>query len=149
KQPITNHPEINSQTEKESCDWGETGEYSIIGQNPKGFEDFDSLSITTNDYDEKLAKIIPVKPTGLIQTTKEFKFTWLNIANKRISFITQTKKGLSYQFDGKFIRQEIKLKDESGEEYTEYVLLSGHLSKWRSGVKIAEAKLKFTEFCGC
>ena len=81
--------------------------------------------------------------------TKRFEFSWLNIANKRISFVTQSKKGVSYQFDGKFVEEEIKLKDENDEEYTEKVVLKGRLTKWRDGKKIAESKVKFSELFGC
>jgi hypothetical protein len=56
---------------------------------------------------------------------------------------------VSYQFDGKFVDEEIKLKDEYGEEYTETVYLKGRLTKWRDGKKIAEAKVRFGISHGC
>jgi len=141
--------EANQPEEDEYCEFSETGDYTIIGQNPKGFEDFDYLSVITFEYDEKSGENIAVKPKGLVQTKKEFKFTWINIADRRISFITQAKKGISYQFDGMFVREEIKLKDESGENYTEQAVLKGRLIKWLNGKKIAESKVKFSELCGC
>jgi len=135
---------------EEPFDYGESGDYYIIGKNPKGFADFENLAITTHDYSEKLEKAVRIKPTGSLVMKKEFKFSWINITNKRISFVTQTRKGISYQFDGKFIEEvEVKLKDDNGEEYTDYVVLKGRLTKWRNGIKIAEAKVRFALSHGC
>jgi hypothetical protein len=41
------------------------------------------------------------------------------------------------------------LKDSSGEEYSVDAVLKGRLTKWRNGVKIAEAKVKFAMSHGC
>lgn len=135
--------------EDEYCKFRATGDYTILGQNPKGFEDFDYLSVITSEYDEKSDKNIAVKPKGLIKTKIEFKFTWINIANKKISLVTRAKKGVSYQFDGKFVDEEATLKDENGNDYTEQVFLKGRLTKWLNGKKIAESKVKFSVMCGC
>jgi hypothetical protein len=140
---------VQKSPDEESCKWGETGDYKIIGAPPKGFEDVDYLSVVTNDYDEKTGEVVAVKPYGALQTTEEFSFSWLNLTNKRISFVTQVHKGVSYQFDGKFVREELKTSGEGDDEVSEYILLKGRLAKWRNGIKIAEAKLKFTEICGC
>lgn len=139
---------------EEPFDYGESGDYYIIGENPKGFADFENLAITTHDYSEKLEKAVRVKPTGSLVMKKEFKFAWINILtdrkSKRISFETQARKGISYQFDGKFIEEEeIKYKNANGEEFTDYVVLKGRLTKWRNGVKIAEAKVKLAMSHGC
>jgi hypothetical protein len=149
KQPVFTPPEVSNSDEEETCEFDEEGDYSLIGDKPKGFEDLSEMSIVTNFYNSKTDKVIPIKPYGWIWMTKKFKFSWLNIANKRISFVTQSKKGVSYQFDGKFVEEEIKLKDENDEEYTEKVVLKGRLTKWRDGKKIAESKVKFSESCGC
>jgi hypothetical protein len=127
-----------------------SGDYYIIDGNPKGFEDFENLSITTREWNNKNAKSVAVKPYGALQMKKEFKFSWLNLTDKRISFVTRDRKGISYQFDGKFIDdEEVKLKDSSGEEYSVDAVLKGRLTKWRNGVKIAEAKVKFAMSHGC
>jgi hypothetical protein len=151
KAPEITPPEVsNSDADDASCEFDEEGDYVLVGESPKGFEDFDFLSIVTTFYNSKTEKVIPIKPYGWIQTTKKFSTSWLGITGKRISFITQARKGVSYKFDGKFVDEKLKLKDENGEEYTEQVLLKGRLTKWRSGVKIAESKVRFAEkSCGC
>lgn len=129
----------------EVCEWNETGDYSLLDENPKGFEDFETLSIVTRIYSEKYPNGIAVKPQGSIQTSqREFKFTWINITGKRISFVTETKKSVSYQFDGKFVE-----KIQPTDEENDYPELKGRLTKWLSGKKIAESKVEFGIMCGC
>jgi len=142
--------------EAEPEDWGETGDYYIVDDKPKGFEEFLSLSVEDRVWSEKFNQPVPVKPKASIETgvgetktTRIYDFSWININNKRLSLVTKAKKGVSYQFDGKFVEQEVKLKTEAGEEYTETVYLKGRLTKWRDGKKIAEAKVRFTINHGC
>jgi hypothetical protein len=147
---LTTTAENEPEPEEEPEDWGETGDYYIVDEKPKGFKDFETLSIVDREYNEKLAKVVSVKPNGSVVTeNKEFKFSWININGKRISLVTQTKKGVSYQFDGNFVDEEIKLENDDGEEYTETVYLKGRLTKWRDGKKIAEAKVRMSISHGC
>lgn len=138
----------DSEKETESVFDAEGG-YYIIGKLPKGFKDFESLSITTKDYRKASAENdwegIPIPPEGSVFMKKEFKFVRLNIADKQISFETESKKGISYKFVGKFIaEEEIKIG-----EYPEYAVLEGSLIKMRDGQKIAESKVKFGVMSEC
>lgn len=145
KQPAFYAPPEVSGSDAESCGFDETGDYGLLEENPKGFEDFQTLSVVTRVYSEKYPDGIAVAPTGsLVMTSNEYKFSVTNIIGRRISFVTQTKKGVSYQFDGKFVE-----KVQPTDEETDYPELKGRLTKWRNGVKIAEAKLKLGEMCGC
>lgn len=116
-----------------------TGDYYIIGDLPKGFEDFGEMSITTTDYEnvseENDYKGTPIPPEGFVFMKKKYNFARINIANKRIAFQTETKKGISYKFIGKFIDDQ----NYSDEDYTD---LEGRLTKMRDGKKIAESKVK-------
>lgn len=145
----TTQPEITppeTSVSEEVCEWNETGDYGLLDDNPKGFEDFQTLSIVTRVYSEKYPNGIAVKPQGSVQTSKrEFKFTWINITGKRISFVTEAKNGVSYQFDGKFVDND----QPSDEDYEGVMILKGRLTKWLNGKKIAEAKVEFVEMCGC
>ncbi len=123
------------------------GGYYIIGDLPKGFKDFDSLSITTNSYDKPTSENgyndTAIPPEGYIFTKKEFKFIRINIANKQIAFVTETKKGVSYEFIGVFVKEEIKHTSNFGYEFTESVDLKGRLKKMRDGKKVAESEVRF------
>lgn len=150
EEPETTPPEVsNSDEDDASCGFDETGDYALYNVPPKGFEDFDTLSIVTTVYSDKYPDGIAVKPQGSLMMKSEFKFSRTNINDKRISFVTESKKGVSYQFDGKFVDEIVKQKTDDGEEYEQTIVLKGRLTKWLNGKKTAEAKVKFLEMCGC
>lgn len=145
-------PTAAPETAQAPEDWIEDGYYYIIGDRPKGFAGFDYIRLDTHVYNKELNKFVPVKPSGWIGTEKEFfDLSRVNITNKRISLVSSTQKGISYQFDGKFIEgEEVKAKYRDGSgEYTDTVILKGRLTKWRRGVKIAEAQVKLGVTEGC
>jgi hypothetical protein len=130
------------------------GDYYIIGALPKGFRDVEFLNIATKNYDnaseENNYEGVPIPPEGHILTEKKFDFDSINIDGKKISFETETKKGISYKFVGEFIEEEeIRSKAADGDEYSEYAVLKGRLVKMRDGKKIAEIKVKLAESIGC
>jgi hypothetical protein len=124
------------------------GDYYIIGDLPKEFKDFDTLSITTTSYENASAEnnyeAVAIPPEGFIATNKRFNFKRINIADKQIAFETETKKGVSYKFVGEFIDEEkIEYKTAEGYDFTEYAILKGRLTKIRDGKKIAETEVNF------
>ena len=140
--------------EKTVYEFDAGNDYYIIGKLPKGFRDFENLSIVTRDYEnaseENNYEAVPIPPKGFFLAKKEFNFTRINIANKQIAFETEAKKGVSYQFVGEFIEEEaIEVKDKDGNEYTDYAVLKGRLKKMRDGKKIAESEVKFAIMHGC
>lgn len=151
KLPADTPPAEETAAAEEPEDWGENGYYYIIGDAPKGFEDFAHLELRTHEWDEKLEKPVAAKPRGELWTEEnEFKLSWLNLTGRRISLITRERKGVSYQFDGKFIEAEtVKYKYKNGEENYDDAFLKGRLTKWRNGKKIAEANVKFGIHHGC
>ncbi|HEY8561595.1 MAG TPA: hypothetical protein VIL74_14560 [Pyrinomonadaceae bacterium] len=142
--------------EAEPEDWGNTGDYFIVDENPKGFEDFSNLNIVDHIYDVKQEKPVKVKPYGVIEIAregdeyiKEYKFSSININGQRVSVVTRAKGGVSFRFDGKFTEENMTLKYKNGDEYEETIYLKGRLTKWRGGVKIAEANVRFGISHGC
>ncbi|HEX8735830.1 MAG TPA: hypothetical protein VF721_10930 [Pyrinomonadaceae bacterium] len=123
------------------------GAYYIIGDAPKGFEDFSNIGIITTDFAAEQAPESydnQIPPKGFIFTDEKFNFTRINIGNRRITFETETKKGVSYKFVGEFIEEKtIEYKTADGSEGIDYAVLKGRLTKWRGGKKIAEAKANF------
>lgn len=127
------------------------GFYSIIGVVPKGFEDFEEISITITDYEnaseETDYKGIPIPPEGYVQAKKEFKFSRISLSNKLMAFETQTVKGINYQFSGKFIEKAPFWDFDS-----ETPVLEGHLVKFKKGKKVAESNVRLQwdgGVCGC
>ena len=150
KTPIGEQTVANTESEeKTEYEFDAGGDYYIIGELPKGFKDFDTLSITTKNYEnvseENNWEGFSIPPEGYVFTKREFKFVRIKIADKQIAFKTETKKGISYKFVGKFIdEEEIKLG-----EYSDYAVIKGSIIKMRDGKKIAESKVKFGAVHGC
>jgi hypothetical protein len=148
--PVVDQTETTEDSKKETeYEFDAGGDYYIIGDLPKGFKDFDTLSITTKDYEnaskENNWEGVSIPPKGYILMKKEFKFVRINIADKQIAFVTGTRKGISYKFVGKFIaEEEIKLG-----EYSDYAVIEGSIIKMHDGKKIAESKVKLGVVHGC
>ncbi|HVE57728.1 MAG TPA: hypothetical protein VNB22_12920 [Pyrinomonadaceae bacterium] len=144
-------PTVETKPEIEPEDWDKTGYYYTIDDRTKGFADFEWLQLDTSKYDQKLGKVVKAKPKGWIDAANRyFQLSSINITGSRISLVSEKQKGISYRFDGKFIEEEeVKYKDEDGEEITDKAVLKGRLTKWRNGVKIAEANVKFGFTVGC
>lgn len=133
---------------------GEDGYYYVIGtpeleNKPKGFKDFDYFEINTYRIDEKTAKPVSIKPNGYVYASKPFDFEQLKLDDQKISFTTKAQNGIYYQLDGKLVDEKIVVEDSDGEAYTDTVAIKGLLTKWKNGVKIAEAKVKLGFTIGC
>jgi hypothetical protein len=155
--PVTAEQSTNDPEAAPTDDWKEsavaneefdvTGDYYIYNTEskpnnlPKAFEDFNEISIITTDYaqtsEENNYQGAPIPPEGSVFTKKEYKFVRINIANRQIAFQTETKKGISYKFIGKF--PDYQNPSVNGEYYGD---LEGRLIKMRDGKKIAETKIR-------
>ena len=145
-QPVTDSKadEAVENIEEKEDEFYAGGDYYLIGNSPKGFEDFESLSISTDDWDDKLEKLAPTAPKGSLFTKKEHKFTRIAINNRWLSFKTEKINGISYEFIGNYPKEEISL--NNGEDF---VYLQGRLIKFKDGKKVAEIEVKFGAIDGC
>jgi hypothetical protein len=136
-------PDLNENVE---YTFDAAGDYQLVDAAPKNFKDFESIVISTTDYtgasEENAYQGTPIPPEGALWTTREYKFTRINIANKQIAFETEARKKVSYKFVGKFV-------DNVQNEEGEYADLEGRLVKMRNGKKIAESRLRLVVSCGC
>lgn len=142
--------EAPAATEEKEPAFNPDGDYYIVGILPKGFKDFNDLSVTTRDYEnaseENNYEGAPIPPEGFIYAGKKFEFKRININGKQISFETETIKGISYKFVGEFIvdvEEVIKYRDANGNKIAESAMLKGRLTKMRDGKKTAEIKAHF------
>ncbi len=122
-------------------------DYSVTGKLPKGFEDFGEIGITTLSYEnaseENGYEGTPVPPEGYVWTDKEYKFAKISVNNKYMAFETQTIKGISYKFSGKFIEKAPFWKLDEQKP-----VLEGHFIKLSKGKKIAETNVRFIWYEG-
>jgi hypothetical protein len=147
EQPETS--EVEKYVHKQFSEPGEDGYYYLIGTPAKGFKDFDYFMLDTYRIEEKTYKRVPVKPTGWFSANISFNFARLRISGKKISFTTETQKGVFYRLEGRFVDEPITVKDSDGEDYADTVAVKGLLTKWKNGVKIAEAQVNFGFTIGC
>ena len=127
------------------------GNYSIMGDSPKGFEDFYNFTITNKNFagdseDENWRKLIA--PIGFVEASNQYEFRNISIGNGKIQFRTKTIKGISYKFSGEFL---IK-----GNFYTlapDEKVLEGVLTKLQSNKMTAKSTVTFHWYfetsCGC
>lgn len=123
-----------------------TGDYYLAADAPKGVRDFESINITTNDYNNASEENdywgTPIPPEGYLIAKKKYKFARVNIGSKLIAFETETRNGVSYKFVGNF-------PDYRQRPEVDYVDLEGRLIKMRNGKKIAEGDIRLLVSCGC
>jgi hypothetical protein len=110
--------------ENTGCEYDGYGDYYVVGDLPKEFKDFYGINLATRNFKAKSEDCpigIPIPPEGYVQTTREYKFTRINMGNKQIAFETETIKEISYKFTGKFVVLGV---------------LEGRLTKMRNGKKV-------------
>jgi hypothetical protein len=146
-------PEAKEYVHKEFDKPGDDGYYYLIGtpsgKTPKGFKDFEYFELWTSEY-EGNGKETPTKPFGSVTAKLYLKIPHIKISEKKISFKTETFKSTFYQFEGKFVEELFTRRyDDGSGVYTDAVPLKGVLTKWKNGVKVAEAQVIFGYTMGC
>ena len=128
------------------------GNYHILGDLPKGFEDFTNFTINNKNFDvdeedENWGKLIA--PTGFVDAkTESTELISISIGSGKLQFKTKSAKGISYEFRGEFLVK--------GNFYTldsEDKVLKGILTKMQTGKKKVKAEVTFGWFlktyCSC
>jgi hypothetical protein len=113
------------------------GAFWIMGDAPKGFEDFGGINLNSNRN-----RRIP--SPGVDVNGRTLKFKTLSISRDRLVFTTEAVRGISYSFKGKFLRGGTF----AAHDLTDVAVLEGTLTKFSKGQSVAESKLKFTHFGG-
>ena len=136
-------PSENAQTP-----FNPTDAYYAVDKLPKGFRDFEELSIATVDYSTANEKNDyrpePIPPQGSLVMKRVYNFKTIAVSPEFLSFETETEKGVKYRFAGRFVEEEAKLED-----YSETVVIKGRLTKYRDGRKVGNAELRLAVLHGC
>ena len=115
------------------------GSFWIHGEAPHDFSEFGAINLNA-----KRSRQLPLQGFEL-RTGKRIPFKTLTVKRDNFTFTTVTVRGISYAFSGKFLKGGVY---SAGDLDDETPVLEGTLTKFRSGQKIAEAKLKFVYFGG-
>jgi len=115
------------------------GSFWVHGAPPDDFSEFSGINLN--------AKKSRNLPQPGLETNKgtRYRFKTLSVKQERFIFTTMTVAGVSYSFSGRFLKGGVY---SSGILDDETPVLEGTLTKFRSGTKVAEAKLKFVYFGG-
>ena len=145
-------PAIADSEQSAPSEFDASGDYYIAGERPKGFKDFDGLSVLTVDYETQLEEYpyyAAIPPEGFAQSASgKHKFARISVGGiaKQLAFETEAKKGVSYKFVGKFL-DEMKYDEAANAN----ILIEGRLTKMRNGKKVAESEVRLAvdESCSC
>jgi hypothetical protein len=115
------------------------GSFWLIGEPPAEFKDFGGINLNGR-------RLRRIPSQGLqLNNGKTFHFKSLVVKRDDFSFTTLTVGGVYYTFAGKFLRGGVFAEQDL---FDEQPVLEGVLAKYKSGKKVAEAKLKFSYFGG-
>jgi hypothetical protein len=118
------------------------GEFILDYENkPPGFEDFRGIYLETKDFDRR-GKSVSIRPKGGLETWKPqvFEMRKIFFDGRRWSFETVSVGGVSYKFNGKFI----KIKRYPDGRMDDQEVLKGRLIKLADGRRTATADLIFS-----
>lgn len=116
-----------------------SGAFWIDGEPPAEFKDFSVINLNMRHL-----RRLPTSGVQLNDGTA-FRFRSVIAKQNNFTFTTVTLRGVSYGFAGKFLKGGDFAATWMGEETP---VLEGVLTKFKSGKKIAEEKLKFIYFGG-
>ena len=115
------------------------GSFWLIGEPPAEFKNFGGINLNGR-------RLRRIPSQGLQHNDgKTFHFKSLVVKRENFSFTTLTVGGVYYTFAGKFLRGGVFAEQDL---FDEQPVLEGVLTKYKSGKKVAEAKLRFSYFGG-
>ena len=115
------------------------GSFWLVGEPPTGFSDFGGINLNG-----RRLRHIPTQGLQL-NNGKTFHYKSLIVKRDNFSFTTVSLGGVYYTFSGKFLRGGVFAEQDLSDEQA---VLEGVLVKYKSGKKVAEAKLKLSYFGG-
>ena len=140
-------PDADADSRRHVFDAGE-GAYVFDGKPPAGFAELTALELpgVLLKLGADGASIVSVStdPHAFVDVKggRQFKSRRVTITGDQITFETETVRGVSYQFTGRFYKRQV----EKGELLD--ATLKGRLTRFVKGVKAAEAPLSLYEAVG-
>jgi hypothetical protein len=120
------------------------GYYSLVGNHPAGFKNFDTIQYWSK-RDEQSGPDISERFSGVIADEgAHYRYSTISITRRQFVFNTVKVKGISYSFNGRFLRTDFV----NAEMDFDKPVLVGNLRKYRNGRKVAEANVKLSYFAG-
>ena len=111
------------------------------------------IDLTTADFRVNSDSVTrtPITPMGQLITEFDiYKLSVVNIDRDRISFTTEPRVGVSYQFAGRVLKEgEYPIQGYSQYFVGNTIMVEGRIVKMLFGFKVAEGEVRFTKGSGC
>lgn len=151
--PVSCRYEPESLQGRVAQDYELTGYYYPAHEFPLAFINVRRIDLTAADFRVSTDSVTatPITPMGhLITEFDTYKLSDVNIDRGRISFTTEPRVGVSYQFDGRVLKEG----DYPIQGYSQYyvgktIMVEGRMVKMLLGFKVAEGEVRFTKGSGC
>jgi len=152
--PVSSRYEPESLKELVAPDYALSGYYYPAHEFPLAFFTVSRIDLTTADFrvdSDNAVTGTPITPNGYLITDFDvYKLSRVNIDSGRISFTTEPRVGVSYQFAGRVLKEG----DYPIQGYAHYyigktIMVEGRMVQMLFGFKIAEADVRFTKGSGC
>ena len=120
------------------------GYFSMIGKPPKGFENFDTIQYWKKNQEQSGPDISDRLSGVNVSGGRVYQYATVSVNRKSFVFTTKKVRGISFSFQGRFLRT-----DFVEEEFDlDKPVVEGKLSKYRNGKKVAEANVRLSYFAG-
>ena len=130
-----------------------TGRYHPVHEFPLAFDNVRHIDLTTTAFQvnsDSLVTRTPIAPKGYLVTDFDlYKLSGVNIDGGRLSFTTEPRVGVSYQFTGRALEGDYPMKGYSQYYVGKTIMIEGRIVRMLFGFKVAEFEVRFTKGIGC
>ena len=137
-----------------AADYEVSGYYYPAQEFPLAFITVRRIDLTTSDFRVNSDSVIrmPITPMGrLITEFDVYKLSDVNTDGGRISFTTEPRFGVSYQFAGRVLKEgDYPIQGFLSQYYVgKTIMVEGRMVKMLFGFKVAQGEVRFTRGTGC
>jgi hypothetical protein len=129
-----------------------TGYYYPAPEFPLAFSNVRRIDLTTAAFEvnsDSLITSTAIAPAGYLVTEFEvYKLSGVNIDGGRLSFTTEPRAGMSYEFTGRALEGEYPNR-RSQDSVRKTIMIEGWIVRKLFGSKVAESEVRFTKGSGC
>jgi hypothetical protein len=136
-----------------SQDYELTGFYYPASEFRWAFHDVTRIDLTTASFSVNLDSVTrtPTAPEGFLITDLDiYKLSRVNIDGNRLSFTTEPRAGVSYQFAGRVLgEREYLIKGYYQNYVGKTIVVEGRMVRMLFGFKVTESEVRFTKGSAC
>jgi hypothetical protein len=151
--PISGRYEPEYVTGKEAQYNDLTGYYYPAPEFPLAFDGLSRIDLTTTAFSVNSHSSVtttPIAAAGYLVTDFDlYKLSSVDIDGGRLSFTTEPRVGVSYEFTGRALEGDYPMKGYSQYYVGKTIIIEGRIVRMLFGFKVAESEVRFTKGSGC